>query len=363
MPKRTKSQSNAAEFKRPKRMGGLRKSKNADYYAPLQRAGKVADLPYDAPTLTLRQGILLSVGLLLFYGVICLVVIRAMGWGAAFLMLGGLLILLCAMGYVLWISQQRFWGEESADSSDGQDDDGPKPRSKSDKLPVVKRIQYESESDPALVIQPIQPRVEADLTGVELTDSSMVVPSAKAASKLASKPASKPAGQPDRAASKATSIAAQLKQHHKASTNCLKNDQLEEAIAHLQQALALQPKLAQTHEMLGRVYLKQENFPAAIAAFQQAIDCDATYASAYEGLGRGYFRTEQLAAAETAFQQAIQQDCRCFRAHEGWGKVLLKQGQIEVAIDQFQSALEINPNYPAAKKMLAEAQMRQRSRH
>lgn len=356
MPKRTKSQSNAAEFKRPKRMGGLRRSKNADYYAPLQQAGKAVNLPYDAPILTLRQGILLSVGLLLFYGVICLIVIRAMGWGAAFLMLGGLLILFCAMGYILWISQQRFWGEEAAGSSDSQDDDGPKPQSKADKLPAVKRIQYESESDPALVIQPIQPRVEADLTGVELTDSSVVAPSAKAASK------------PDRAASKSTSIkstsiAAQLKQHHKASTDCLKNDQLEEAIAHLQQALALQPKLAQTHEMLGRVYLKQENFPAAIAAFQQAIDCDATCASAYEGLGRGYFRTEQLAAAETAFQQAIQQDCRCFRAHEGWGKVLLKQGQIEVAIDQFQSALEINPNYPAAKKALTEAQTRQRSHH
>ncbi|MCU0524014.1 MAG: tetratricopeptide repeat protein [Elainella sp. Prado103] len=339
---RTQSKSNAAEFKRPKRMGGLRRSKNADYNAPLKRGGKGAALPYEAPTLTLQQGLLLSAGLLLFYGVICWLVIRALGWGAAFLMLGGLFILLCVIGVLLWIGQQHFWGEESATGAPQRRKNHALPSHlpKGETLPTIARIEFESELEQAdYVIQPFAPRPET--TEPRTTDLNSTHP------KRSSK-ADRPNPQP--------SLAKRIKQLQQSSTACFRNHQYAAAIDHLHQALDLQFDLAQTHEMLGRVYLKQEDFSAAIAAFQQAITCDQTYTTAYEGLGRAYLRTGQFPEAETAFQQAIQQDAQQFRAHEGWGKVLLKQGEWAAAIEQFQRALAINPNYQAAQKFLAEAE-------
>ena len=60
--------------------------------------------------------------------------------------------------------------------------------------------------------------------------------------------------------------------------------ELEEAKAHYLEATRLDPKLAQPHHYLGKIFMREGNAPEAIAQFEQALRLHPDFPEAEENL-------------------------------------------------------------------------------
>src|SRR5262249_1899897 len=97
-----------------------------------------------------------------------------------------------------------------------------------------------------------------------------------------------------------------------------------------------------------------ENLRQAIAFYEQAIALDPNYALAYAGLAEAYvilpFYTataplEALPKAKAAALKALQLDDKLAEAHSGFARVLSYDFDIAGSISEFQRAIALNPNY------------------
>jgi TolB-like protein/Tfp pilus assembly protein PilF/class 3 adenylate cyclase len=100
-----------------------------------------------------------------------------------------------------------------------------------------------------------------------------------------------------------------------------------------------------------------ENLRQAIAFYEQAIALDPNYALAYAGLAEAYvilpFYTataplEAFPKAKTAAQKALQLDDKLAEAHTGFARVLCYEFDMVSSISEFQRAIALNPNYATA---------------
>jgi serine/threonine-protein kinase len=100
-----------------------------------------------------------------------------------------------------------------------------------------------------------------------------------------------------------------------------------------------------------------ENLRQAIAFYEQAIALDPNYALAYAGLAEAYvilpFYTptaplEAFPKAKTAALKALQLDDKLAEAHNGFARVLYYEFDMVGSISEFQRAIALNPNYATA---------------
>src|SRR5215468_3914035 len=100
-----------------------------------------------------------------------------------------------------------------------------------------------------------------------------------------------------------------------------------------------------------------ENLRQAIAFYEQAIALDPNYALAYAGLAEAYvilpFYTatpslEAFPKAKAAALKALQLDDKLAEAHSGFARVLSYDFDIAGSISEFQRAIALNPNYATA---------------
>jgi len=100
-----------------------------------------------------------------------------------------------------------------------------------------------------------------------------------------------------------------------------------------------------------------ENLRQAIAFYEQAIALDPNYALAYAGLAEAYvilpFYTataplEALPKAKAAALKALQLDDKLAEAHSGYARVLSYDFDMAGSISEFQRAIALNPNYATA---------------
>ena len=100
---------------------------------------------------------------------------------------------------------------------------------------------------------------------------------------------------------------------------------IDEAIEHFQQALRINPELAEAHSNLGLALVRQGKLAEAIEHFQQAVHFRPDYA----------------------------------RAHSHWGQALIRLGKLDEAIEHFREALRIAPDLAEARANLGLALARQ----
>jgi len=74
----------------------------------------------------------------------------------------------------------------------------------------------------------------------------------------------------------------------------------ELALPLLRQALALDPRLAEAHFELGKIYALQEKHQEALAGYEAAVQANPNYQEVYYRLGLAYARVGRQAEAETA---------------------------------------------------------------
>jgi tetratricopeptide (TPR) repeat protein len=124
----------------------------------------------------------------------------------------------------------------------------------------------------------------------------------------------------------------------------LQKGNVDEAIAHFQKALQINPRYADAHNNFGNALSQKGNMDEAIAHYQQALQIDPNDADAYNNLGNALFRKGNADEAIKYYQSALQINPGLALAHLNLGNALFQKGNIDEAITHFQTALQIDPD-------------------
>jgi tetratricopeptide (TPR) repeat protein len=111
------------------------------------------------------------------------------------------------------------------------------------------------------------------------------------------------------------------------------------ALAHLRQAVELNPTFAKAHYDLGLVLARQGRTDEAMAQYQAAVEADPTLALAQCNFGNALSRRGRFDAAMVHYRQALEVDPDLVEAHYNLGTALAYRGRIDEALACFQTAL------------------------
>ena len=112
---------------------------------------------------------------------------------------------------------------------------------------------------------------------------------------------------------------------------------------------------------LGTTYLKQERFPPAERVLELATKTDPTLAPAYCRLAYCYYRQRRYQQAIDTYGHSLELDETMADAHAGLGVVYMTMYLLdssaakhyEKAIESWHRSLELNPDQPVLKRLLA----------
>ena len=132
-----------------------------------------------------------------------------------------------------------------------------------------------------------------------------------------------------------------------------KQGQFERAATRLEQAIALRPDYAQAHNNLGNVLLSQGKFDEAVACYERAIALRPDLAEAHNNLGAALRNQGNFEQAAARCEQAIVLRPDYAEAHNSLGNVLLSQGKLDEAAACYEKAIALRPEFPEAHWNLA----------
>jgi tetratricopeptide (TPR) repeat protein/4-amino-4-deoxy-L-arabinose transferase-like glycosyltransferase len=116
----------------------------------------------------------------------------------------------------------------------------------------------------------------------------------------------------------------------------------DEAIAHHERAIALQPDYAPGYNNLGAALRAAGRLDDAIARYQQALELKPDFASASYNLANAQLEQGQAGASVDSFRRAIEVNPRSVEAHNNLGIALAKQGDAAGAMAAFRNAIAVD---------------------
>lgn len=124
-----------------------------------------------------------------------------------------------------------------------------------------------------------------------------------------------------------------------------------EAASQFNQALQLKPDYADPHINLGTLCYDQQQLDDALAHYQKAVAIstmqreDKSCSQAHSGCGIVLAKEGKTEEALQHFQESIRHNPFYAQAHNNLGLVLMNLNKIDEAIAQFRTALDIKPDY------------------
>jgi len=143
--------------------------------------------------------------------------------------------------------------------------------------------------------------------------------------------------------------------HNNLGVALVSQGHLDEAVAHYRRALELKPAYAEAHVNWGAVLARQGDMTAAIEHYQQALAIDPDDADAHVNWGNALVRLGKQDEAITHYEDALRMRPDDADAHQNWGVALAQQGKLADAVVHFQRALDIDPNRTDARDFLGKA--------
>jgi len=128
---------------------------------------------------------------------------------------------------------------------------------------------------------------------------------------------------------------------------------LDEAIAHYRKGLDFKPEDAEAHYQLGRALQMQGKIAEALAQFQQAVKIKPDYAEARNNLGASLQAQRRFDEAMVQYRQALEIKPDYAKVYYNLGTVLAGRGQFDQALAQFQRASELQPDDADTQNNLA----------
>ncbi len=129
----------------------------------------------------------------------------------------------------------------------------------------------------------------------------------------------------------------------------------EDAIAHFQEAIEIQPDDAEAHNNLGSAFFLEGRVDEAVAQFQKALETQPDFAEARNNLGLALLQKGRVDEAIAQFQQTLEIQPDSAEAYNNLGTAFSRKGQLDKAIMYSQKALEIQPDYAEAHNNLGSA--------
>jgi tetratricopeptide (TPR) repeat protein len=123
---------------------------------------------------------------------------------------------------------------------------------------------------------------------------------------------------------------------------------LNEAIGHLEQALRIKPDLAEAHYNLGGALGQAGRMQEAIGHYEQALRIKPDWAKAHYDLGVALERAGRMQEAIGHYEQALRLKPDLAEAHNNLGAILFQLGKVQEAIRHWEQALRIKPDYAKA---------------
>ena len=122
----------------------------------------------------------------------------------------------------------------------------------------------------------------------------------------------------------------------------------DEAITHLQRALQIKPDLAEAQDNLGLALAGRGQVDEAIACYRKALQIKPDFAEAHDNLGLALAGRGQVDEAIACYRKALKIKPDYAEAHNNLGLALAGRGQVDEAIACYQQALEIKPDFVEA---------------
>ncbi|PHX54717.1 hypothetical protein CP500_014585 [Tychonema bourrellyi FEM_GT703] len=118
-----------------------------------------------------------------------------------------------------------------------------------------------------------------------------------------------------------------------------------EAIASYEQATTIRPNYPDAWNNRGVVLLELQHFPDAIACYDQAIQAKPNYADAWNNRGVAFSKMQEYEQAVISYNQALQIKNDYTDAWNNRGVALSKLQKYEAAIDSYENAAKIRPDF------------------
>ena len=138
-----------------------------------------------------------------------------------------------------------------------------------------------------------------------------------------------------------------------------RQQKLDQAVRHFQQALRIHPNYAQAHNNLGIVLDDQGKADEAIEQYRQALRIKPNYAQAHNNLGTALDEQGKSDEAVEHYEEALRIRPDYAKAHNNLGITLSEQGRLDEAIGHYEQALRIQRDYANAHNNLGVALARQ----
>ena len=132
--------------------------------------------------------------------------------------------------------------------------------------------------------------------------------------------------------------------HNNLGNVFFRSGRMDEAIAHYQKALAIQPRYALALNNLGNTFLRIGRVDDAIEQYQKALVLQPDDAGTHDHLGNALLKQGQVNEAIAHFRTALALRPDDAEAHDFLGNALLKSGQVDEAIIQCHQALGLQPD-------------------
>jgi tetratricopeptide (TPR) repeat protein len=129
-----------------------------------------------------------------------------------------------------------------------------------------------------------------------------------------------------------------------------------EAIGHFEQALRIDPDLAEVHNNLGLVLVSLGRVPEAIGHYQQALRIRPDAYRVHYNLGLALVKMGRVPEAIGHYEQALQIKPHYAEAHYNLGIALEKAGRVPEATEHYEQALSLRPDLAPARNALARLQ-------
>jgi protein O-mannosyl-transferase len=142
--------------------------------------------------------------------------------------------------------------------------------------------------------------------------------------------------------------------HNNLGKDLLRAGQVDEAIAHFQKAVNIEPKNSSAQVNLGIALFQKGRVDEAIAQFQNILETETepNTVGVHYILATALLKNGQADEAIIQYQKAIEIHPDFARARYDLATVLLQKGRVDEAINQYQKVLEIHPDPDKAHNIL-----------
>jgi Flp pilus assembly protein TadD len=130
--------------------------------------------------------------------------------------------------------------------------------------------------------------------------------------------------------------------HHELGYAYIKLGKYSDAATALKKAASLKPDNAETLRLLGTAYARQKHWSDAAASFSQAVKLQPDSAAVYQGLGEAYKQLNRTQDAITAYSELVRLKPKNALAHYELGMLYVSVNDADSALGQYEILLKLD---------------------